>query len=577
MISSPTTPGVYATEIDAFGTAVVGVPTAVPVFVGYTQCAGDPVTGKPLYGVPIAIESMTDFIACFGGAAPRYYGVSVAGAATPDFFANFTTPADAGPTPYTVAMTGFGLQPLSADAARHFCLYWHLRLFFANGGGSCYVVSVGSYWSGQSPTIVLDPVPPGWNPAMIAAGDPATNAPGLLTGLDAVAALVGPTMIVIPEACQLGLADYARVACAMLAQAGTLQSRMAILDLPGCLTADTVAALQQCQDNFVTAIAPQNANVGYGAAYGPALNTSIVAPGDILYTNLVAANGDNSVLNTILTTAANMLYSGARRAALQTAIATAFPITQSDTNTAQYSGSTSTDATPPIPYPAPGADLAAWQWTLDRLLFNALPVFQQIMQLVATDMNVMAPSAALAGIWTMNDGNHGVWGAPANVALAEVASPFCAMTDIQQGGFNLPPGGEAINIVRSQPNRGSVVWGARTLDGNSLDYRFIQVRRTLIYIDQSIRAALQSYAFAANDVMTWATVTASVSAFLTGLWQAGGLMGGKPSDAFTVACGIGSTMTPQDVLNGDMIVAVTLQMIHPAEFIELTIIQAMQG
>jgi phage tail sheath protein FI len=73
------------------------------------------------------------------------------------------------------------------------------------------------------------------------------------------------------------------------------------------------------------------------------------------------------------------------------------------------------------------------------------------------------------------------------------------------------------------------------------------------------------------------TVTGMISNFLTSLWAQGGLMGDKASDAFTVQCGLGSTMTGEDILNGYMIVSVTLQMVHPAEFIELTFKQTMQG
>jgi phage tail sheath protein FI len=122
-----------------------------------------------------------------------------------------------------------------------------------------------------------------------------------------------------------------------------------------------------------------------------------------------------------------------------------------------------------------------------------------------------------------------------------------------------------------------VVWGARTLDGNSLDWKYIQVRRTLIYVEQSIEASLQPFVFAANDGKTWVAVTSMVSNFLQGLWSQGGLMGAKADEAFTVSCGLGSTMTPLDVLDGYMIVQVTLQMIRPAEFIELTFKQKMQG
>jgi phage tail sheath protein FI len=143
--------------------------------------------------------------------------------------------------------------------------------------------------------------------------------------------------------------------------------------------------------------------------------------------------------------------------------------------------------------------------------------------------------------------------------------------------MNVPLDGLAVNAIRLFAGRGVVVWGARTLDGNSRDYRYIQVRRTLIYIEQSIKAALTPFAFAPNTGTTWATVQTTISNFLTQLWQAGGLMGDKASDAFQVSVGLGKTMTADDVLNGYMVVSVTLQMIHPAEFIELTFKQQMQS
>jgi hypothetical protein len=121
------------------------------------------------------------------------------------------------------------------------------------------------------------------------------------------------------------------------------------------------------------------------------------------------------------------------------------------------------------------------------------------------------------------------------------------------------------------------VWGARTLDGNSNDYRYIQVRRTLIYIEQSVKAALNPFVFAANDGKTWVSVTSMVSNFLSDLWAKGGLMGATPKDAFSVDCGLGTTMIGREVLEGYMIVRVLVQMIHPAEFIELTFKQKMEN
>jgi phage tail sheath protein FI len=158
-----------------------------------------------------------------------------------------------------------------------------------------------------------------------------------------------------------------------------------------------------------------------------------------------------------------------------------------------------------------------------------------------------------------------------------VTSTTFTLNDKQQGELNVPLDGKAVNAIRDFPNRGTMVWGARTLDGNSNDYRYLQVRRTLIYIQQSIKLALQQFTFASNDGRTWVSVTAMITNFLTSVWSQGGLMGAKASDAFSVQCGLGSTMTGQNILDGYMIVQVTLQMVHPAEFIELTFTQMMQG
>ncbi|AWK89884.1 hypothetical protein DEW08_28090 (plasmid) [Azospirillum thermophilum] len=226
-----------------------------------------------------------------------------------------------------------------------------------------------------------------------------------------------------------------------------------------------------------------------------------------------------------------------------------------------------------MPTPATPEGVAS----LEQYLLNAVPLLGQVQQILVSKLNVAPPSGIMAGIWTQNDATRGVWNAPANLVLNEVIAPKVLLTDAEQGDYNVPLNGHAIDILRAMVNRGTVVWGARTLDGNSLDYRYIQVRRTLIYIEQSIKETLAGFVFAPNDAGTWATVTATISNFLTQFWQAGGLMGDKASDAFTVQCGVPNTMTGLDVLNGYMIVNVSVQLIHPAEFIELTFTQTMQG
>ena len=218
-----TTPGVYITEIAAFGSSIVGVPTAVPIFIGYTQFAGNPTTGASLYNTPVQISSMTEFSQYFGGAAPQNFTVapisnanppsstssgsstsSTSGGstpATPAFSAGFTT---LNGSAYSVATTGFSLQSTALpNEPNQFNLYWTMQMFFANGGGQCFVVSVGSYWEGELPTSAPNPVPATWIPGVIAAGSLSPLENGLLVGLNAAGYAVGPTMIVIPEASQL--------------------------------------------------------------------------------------------------------------------------------------------------------------------------------------------------------------------------------------------------------------------------------------------------------------------------------------------------------------------------------------
>jgi uncharacterized protein len=214
---------------------------------------------------------------------------------------------------------------------------------------------------------------------------------------------------------------------------------------------------------------------------------------------------------------------------------------------------------------------------LNQNLTAALPLLKDIERIIVQMNDLLPPSGAMAGVYSYVDTTRGVWNAPANVPLYSVARPSFLLNSEQQADLNMPVDGKAVDALRQFPGRGTVVWGARTLDGNSNDYRYIQVRRTLIYIEQSIKNALNPFVFAPNTGQTWSTVVSMVSSFLQTLWSQGGLMGATASEAFSVECGLGSTMTGKDVLEGYMIVQVTLQMIRPAEFIELTFKQKMEG
>ena len=102
------------------------------------------------------------------------------------------------------------------------------------------------------------------------------------------------------------------------------------------------------------------------------------------------------------------------------------------------------------------------------------------------------------------------------------------------------------------------------------------MRRTLIMLEQSAKAACDAYVFAPNDAGTWSTVKAMLENFLTNQWKAGALAGTKPADAFSVDVGLNATMTGNDILDGYMRVTIKVAVTHPAEFIVLTFQQQMQ-
>jgi uncharacterized protein len=124
--------------------------------------------------------------------------------------------------------------------------------------------------------------------------------------------------------------------------------------------------------------------------------------------------------------------------------------------------------------------------------------------------------------------------------------------------------------------KGTLVWGARTMDGNSLDWRYINVRRTMIMLKESIRQATKAYVFEPNVAVSWVAIKSMISNYLTSVWKRGALAGSIPDDAFSVHVGLGETMTAEDILEGILRVTVLVALSRPAEFIEITFEQQMQ-
>ena len=174
-----------------------------------------------------------------------------------------------------------------------------------------------------------------------------------------------------------------------------------------------------------------------------------------------------------------------------------------------------------------------------------------------------APCGAVAGVMSRADKAHGVWKAPANEALRGVNGTSIKLDAAAQS--RLPPD---INCLREFPDRGVLIWGAHTLEDAGSEWRYVNVRRFALYVEQSIDQGTQWAVFEPNSEPTWEAVRQAVNTFLFGLWRAGALMGTKPEEAFFVRCDR-TTMTQDDIQNGTLVAVIGLAIVRPAEFVIL--------
>jgi uncharacterized protein len=187
------------------------------------------------------------------------------------------------------------------------------------------------------------------------------------------------------------------------------------------------------------------------------------------------------------------------------------------------------------------------------------------------------PGGAVAGVFAVVDNTRGAWKAPANVSVSAVTGPAVSLTASDQESLISVATGVGVNGIRAFPGMGTVVWGARTLDALSFDWRYVSVRRTALMIDASVRLGLRAFVFEPNLQATWTVVRSMVQDFLMQLWRAGALPGATPQQAFSVRIGLGETMTSQDVDARHMILQMSIAFVRPAEFIVLTIDQNMSS
>lgn len=657
--STIATPGVYVTEIPSFPPSIAQVATAIPAFVGYTAQATNLQPGD-LNLVPTRLSSLIEY--------QSYFGL--------------------GPDP---GITEVDIDSNNAVTAVKrnaiYYMYDSVRMFFLNGGGACYIVSIGTFSS--SPTYNI--------------GD-------FQNGFATLKKYDEPTLILFPDAVLITPSDgLYTVQDSALTQCGDLQDRFCILDLLEIPALDGVADMRN-------KIGVDNLN--YGAAYTPYLQTNLglsviysnlagkifqagvpidlknfttvtkvqdlitslnnlildtatintgftglltstnldlqeqwnslvntyqlsfnsTGPTDnetdyealftFLYQVALAVDGwghglhgdsagaglkldvQNIITNSLKATMANLLaydvaadtlfgvgkyYTSAARTTVLAEFHTALwgtvfgPPTPTANETpfgavpvqAQRMRSLSALTTLLSQFNQGVSQILSltntYQANYEQSLLQSNPVYKQIVNAVQNTTLTLPPSGTIAGVYASVDATRGVWKAPANVSLIGVTGLTTTIDDDDQGTLNIDPfSGKSVNAIRAFTGKGILVWGARTLDGNSNDFRYISVRRFLIMVEESVKLAAMQFVFEPNDGTTWVRIRAMIENYLTNLWRQGALAGPKPEASFYVKVGLGQTMIFDDILNGKMIVEIGLAPVRPAEFIILRFSQIQQ-
>jgi uncharacterized protein len=459
------TPGVYIEEIPKLPTAVVQVATALPAFTGYTQI--DTYNGLSLVCKPTRINSLIEYEQIFG--MPQAVTLTIH--VNPDNSLH----GDVVAMPVT------------------FRLYYALQLYFANGGGTCYICTVANY-------------------AAVGASSLARYAQ-MKAGLDALGKTDAPTLLVFPDAALLNEAQFYRLHRAGLKQAALVGNRMALVDVFSVSGTDSFASKAV---RFRKAIGDKY--LRNGAAYYPYLRT-LIHP----YVNEAA-----------------QVVSG---------------------------GTLPAGSVLRLPDDAP--NLAQSVYHNNSVLYAAIKTS------LKKNNIVLAPSAAVAGVYCRVDNSRGVWKAPANVIVSLVKEPMVHINRRDQEDMTSTPSGKSVNAIRMFDTKGLLIWGARTLAGNDNDWRYISVRRFCNMVEASIKNACKPFAFEPNIATTWINIKSMIENFLLLQWDAGALMGAKPEHAFFVHVGLGQTMTANDILEGRMIIEIGLAVVRPAEFIILRFSQKM--
>ncbi|MDQ1161419.1 phage tail sheath protein FI [Chryseobacterium sp. SORGH_AS 447] len=559
------TPGVYVEEQTKFPPSVAQVETAIPAFVGYT--AKGPAK-------PTRISSLLEYENLFGKASQENFAV--------DF--------------------KDGVAAATQINVSDYKMYYAMQMYFANGGGPCYIVSVGNY---------TDPV----------ITDSNNTDKTLSKGLELLKKEDEPTLIVFPDLQSMVTnADDVTAANALEtvalnnktvatdAQAAAQAVSAAVTGADAGAAANAAVAKANTYTVTETSTVSQIASRQAAQAVAAAAQTAAGIANATAATVKTAAQAAASVYDKYVTTAAKKVTAATAAKSAATirlssnAIGQAYSVYNSALSQAEsmkdrfvildvlgdeatfrervfgsglkYGAAYYPKLKTVLSFEIDEAEVLATGAfgiaSLAVLKSTNSDLYNQAKNAIAAKQVIMAPSSAIAGIYAKVDSTSGVFKAPANVGLNYVIAPTEKISQERQDGLNVDAtAGKSINAIRTFTGKGTLVWGARTLDGNSNEWRYVSVRRFFNMVEESVKKSTERFVFEPNTANTWVRVQTMIENFLNQQWREGALAGSKPEDAYYVSVGLNKTMSAQDILEGRMIIEVGMAAVRPAEFIVL--------
>lgn len=451
-------PGKSFKSSKALPTQIIAVSTSVPIFAGYTEKAIQ--SGKNVTNRAVKINSLREYEQIFGKRKEEFQ-VSVKANGDIEF--------------------------LKDPSAGFFKMYYSLQLYFANGGGPCYIVSIGKDRDMS-----------------------AVDFSHFKNGIRIMSGVKEASILVFPDAGLLQEYQYYPLYKEALSKIKKEGNQFLIADV---YNADKPNAVQDFRDKI------GSSNLSYAAAY---------------YPNLI--------------TDRSFAY---------------------DDSKVSVSGHLKSQRVPPGTVLRSG-DAQKSIYHLDRNLYHKIKAEIEKQELK------LPPSAAVAGVYVSTDKSRGVWKAPANVKLNGVRGLTVEVDNLAQETLNVHSSGKSINAIRFFTGKGFMVWGARTLDGNSHEWKYVNQRRFSDMVKVSVASTVEKFQNEPNNAQTWSTLKSLIESFLMKQWRAGALQGQHFRQAAFVRIGLGETMDERDLTEGKLRINIGLSEMRPAEFKVIKIEQQMQ-